>query len=268
MLPLSLVGDLNAAFSAVYGADPPVAEEVRTPGGPAETLAAAPVALVPVGGGRFALIIREANGLLAHSATGAASIAYVERSPPGARAPWRVAGRWPQIAFDGEDGGQGMTLKVRLDLGPRPLVFMDAPTLFTGDSENDVVVIRLDPEKPVPIGRISLQSSDDDVLDSRFDRHRYSGRVVAAKAPALFAVRYEGWRSEAGSDVQHQFRGVVAFGLSQDCLAALGPTPAPEIKPSYTLPDDCRGSMPKPSAPAPPPLGTAARTGQAPAVRG
>jgi hypothetical protein len=239
MPALPPVDDLNAAFSAVYGAAPPVVEEVKVPGGGEETLAAAPVALVPVGGGRFALVIREANGTLAHAAAGAASIAYVERSSAGATAGWRRVGVWRHVAFDGESGGQGMTLTVRRDLGPRPLVFMDAPTMFTGDGEDDVIVIRLDSDKPVPIGRISLQSSNDDLQDDRFARHRYSGHIAPAKAPALFGVRYEGWRAEAGSQVKHPFHGVLAFGLTRGCLAALGPTPAPEIKPSYTVPQDC-----------------------------
>jgi hypothetical protein len=245
MPALPPVSDLNAAFSAVYGSAPPAAEEVEVPGGGKETLAAAPVHLVPVGGGRFALIIREANGMLGHMATGAASIAYVERAPRGATARWRRVGVWEHIAFDGESGGEGMTLKVRQDLGPRPLVFMDAPTMFTGDGEDDVVVVRLDTDKPVPIGRISLQSSIDDSFIS-LARHRYSGRIIHAKPPALFAVRYEGWRATAGSGVKHPFHGAAAFGLSQGCLAALGRTPAPEIKPSYTLPEDCRGLAPRP----------------------
>jgi hypothetical protein len=237
--------DLSAAFSAVYGSTPPAVEEVKVPGGGKETLTATPVDLVRVGGGRFALIIREANGMLGHIATGAASIAYVERAPRGAKARWRRIGVWEHIAFDGESGGEGMTLKVRQDLGPRPLVFMDAPTMFTGNGEDDVVVIRLDTDKPVPIGRISLQSSIDDTFIS-LARHRYSGRIVHAKPPALFAVRYGGWRAAAGSEVRHPFHGVAAFGLSRGCLAALGRTPTPKIKPSYTLPEDCGGLAPKP----------------------
>jgi hypothetical protein len=237
-MPLPLPpDDLNAAFAAVYGVAPPIV--VKSPGDSEETLAAAPVALVPVGGGRFALIVREANGMLSHSAAGAASIAYVERLPGKATAHWRVVGDWRHIALNGESGGQGMTLKVRHDLGPKPLVLMEAPTMFTGDGEDDVIVIRLDADKPVPIGRISLQSSNDDVLDEGFARHRYSGRIVPAKAPALFAVRYEGWRAEMGSEVKHRFHGLVTFGLSRGCLAALERTPASEIKPSYTAPEDC-----------------------------
>jgi hypothetical protein len=244
MPALPPVSDLNTAFSAVYGAAPPIVEDVKVPGGAEETLAARPVALVPVGAGRFALIVRQANGMLAHGAVGAASIAYVERLPAGAKTGWRCVGAWRQIAFNGETGGEGMTLKVRRDLGPRPLVFMDAPTMFTGDGEDDVVVIRLDRDRPVPIGRISLQSSDEDALDSRFARHRYSGRIVPATAPALFAVRYAGWRAEAGSEVKRPFRGSMTFGLSRGCLAALGQAPAPEIKPSYTTPEDCALARP------------------------
>jgi len=239
MLALLPPGDLNAAFAAVYGVAPPIVEDVKVPGGSEETLAVAPIALVPVGGGRFALIIREANGMLSHSAVGAASIAYVQRLPAKAAARWRVVGAWRNIALNGESGGQGMTLKVRYDLGSRPLVFMDGPTMFTGDGEDDVIIIRLDRDKPVPIGRISLQSSNDDALDESFARHRYSGHIVPAKAPALFGVRYEGWRTAAGSEVKHPFHGLVPFGLSRACLAALGPAPAPEIKPSYTAPEDC-----------------------------
>jgi hypothetical protein len=239
MPALPPVSDLNAAFSAVYGEAAPVVEDVKVPGGATETLAASPVALVPVGAGRFALIIREANGALAHGAAGASSIAYVERLAAGAPGAWRRFGFWRHIAFGGESGGQGMSLKVRRDLGRRPLVFMDAPTMFTGDGEDDVVVIRLDPDEPVPLGRISLQSSDDDTLDSSFARHRYSGRVIPAKAPALFAVRYEGWRTMAGSEVKHPFHRILTFGLSRGCLVMLGSPPAPGIKPSYTTPQDC-----------------------------
>ncbi|HZZ69741.1 MAG TPA: hypothetical protein VFE18_16330 [Phenylobacterium sp.] len=235
--PSPTIADLSAAFQAAYSYEAPFIETLKTTAG-SEELAVAPAALTPVGDGRLALVVRETNGMLAHMALGAVSIAYVAR-PPRAGGPWRRIGLWPQIAFNGETGGDDLTLDVRRDLGARPLLFVSAPTLFTGDSEDDAIVIRLDADHPSPIGRVSLQSSDEDAVDQRLPRHSYRGRIVPAKGAGLFAVRYEGWRAAAGSAMKQPFHGTVAYGLRDGCLAALGPLPAPEITVSYSAPADC-----------------------------
>ena len=237
--PSLVVADQNAAFHAVMGGAPPVVETLPLPGGD-EQLAVAPVALTAVGRGRYALIIRETNGRLPHSAVGAASVAYVERAPIRETGlGWRKIGLWPQIALNGDSGGEELKLEVRRDLGARPLLFVSGRTLATGDAANDAIVIRLDPESPTPIGRISLLGSNEDAVGKRFARHSYRGRVVPTKAPDLFAVQYDGWRAAAGSAVKQRFHGTVSYRLRAGCLTATGPLPAPEVKVDYSAPSDC-----------------------------
>ncbi|HZZ33201.1 MAG TPA: hypothetical protein VFE10_14545, partial [Phenylobacterium sp.] len=76
--PSPTVADLNAAFQAAYSFEAPFIETLKTTAG-SEDLAVSPAALTAVGGGRLALIVRETNGMLSHSALGAVSVAYVAR---------------------------------------------------------------------------------------------------------------------------------------------------------------------------------------------
>jgi hypothetical protein len=239
--------DLAAAFAADWGAPPPATHTITIPRDVQLDYAVQPQALVPLGGGRFALLEKETTQGGGHAAAGAASIAYLDRRG-GA---WRKFGDWREIAWNGESGGGNLQVVVRRDLGRRPLVLVTGSHLGQGYLTESAVVIRLDAERPVALGRIPLRA--DNTGSGGPNEYHYAAQVSRGGDGALLSVNYRGWtgpREVGGDRLEHPdptaeipYRKTLRFVLKGGCLAAVGGARVPDVD-FAPQPRDCTASAP------------------------
>lgn len=256
--PWAAVPELNAAFQAAWGAPPPLAGRPGSCCG--SRLVAKPIMLTPLGGGRFALIVKESRKDDAHAAAGAVSVAYLQKR----QGRWRALGNWPEIAWAGQSGGDNLTLEVRRDLGPAPLLFVRG--FYVGQSQlnADATMVRLEANAPVTLGRIPTAGQFPmDGFRSLQPSYRYTSRVGQAKPPAVFAVRYEGVTGPPGRPPNQAFRRTATFIVRDGCLRATRAVALPDAPQPWTMGERCGPSraaeFPRPD--------TSARTGPGPGGR-
>jgi hypothetical protein len=231
--------DLAGAFLAAQGSNVPIVEDVIQPGG-AEPLpmAAVPFALEPLGGGLYALIEADTNGHAAHVYAGAASVYYVARRGQG----WRVVGKWPQIAWGGESGGQGLRLTVRRDLGPTPMLVVSGRHMGQGFGTESAVIVRLDPTAPRVLGRAPLGADDTGAGSDRLPQYSYSARIAAGWANAVTIV-YDGWTAPPSGRPRTPLHRVVTFRVIEGCLRPTGAWQVPDVEWQYTKSTACQDAV-------------------------
>jgi len=237
--------ELNAAFAAVWGAPPPATHSVRLSRETSLDYQVRPVTLVPLGHGRFALVEKETTEFGAHAAAGAASIAYLEKQ----HGRWRRLGNWPEIAWNGESGGDNLRTVVRRDLGRDPVVLATGSYLGQGDLSETAVVVRLGRDKPVALGRIPLGASN--IGSASPDEHDYHAHVSRGHGGAMLEVTYRGWtgprkdsdHEEPDPKFRRTYRQIIRFVLRDGCLAPVGGARPPELD-FGPDPRDCTATAP------------------------
>jgi hypothetical protein len=220
---VSAQSDLDAAFENAWGGPPPavVVPEDKYGSGP---LAAIPVGLESLGQGRFALVVRETNGSSAHAQSGAVTLVYLQKVAHG----WSKIGSWKEIAWGGESGGGNMTITVRRDLGPDPMMLVSGSFMAQGFEDDGAQVVRLTADKPVNLGRVPIEA-DDTGSGSPIATWRYHAQIRPAAGPALFSITYDGWTAPPAKDQPrtpfHQEARVV---MRDGCLAPIEPLKLPD----------------------------------------
>lgn len=223
--------DARAAFAAVWGEPPPTTHAAAMGRNVSTDYVVEPVALVPLGHRRFALIQKESSPAAPHAVAGAVSIAYVQRLRHG----WRRLGAWHEIAWNGESGGGNLRAVVRRDLGPDPVVLVTGSYLGQGDLTESAVVVRLGQKRPVALGRIPLGASN--IGSGNPNEYDYRARVRRGGAGALLSVNYRGWtgpRKEGDTEqpdpkFKRPYRQTIHFVLRRGCLHAADGARTPDV---------------------------------------
>lgn len=220
---------LHDAFVAVWGHDQtPIWKTVTGPGFP-ERLGISPERLEPLGHGRFALITREVNTDAAHGMPGAVTVSYLDHGPQG----WRLIRTWNEVASGGSYGGSDMSIKVRRDLGPDPLLIVGGLMIEVGGfDEDNSQVLKLAKDGVVDLGRVPLEADDSGSGDLNIASYRYQGRIHAGSGKALFAVTYDGWtaprRAPDEDGPRKAFHKEVAVVVRDGCIAPAKPLRLPD----------------------------------------
>ncbi len=205
------------AFRRVYGAAPPV--KIKADG---HDMSAAPAALIPLSATLTALIVKETNAFDAHGAEAATSVVYLRRNAAGVEA----LQRFEHIAWAGENGGAETSYLVRRDLGAAPFILMRGETSAQGERRDDAAIIRLDPDKPKAMGWINLLEDNQD--DGGGTVWSYRGEIVPATAPAVLAVRYQGWTARGEKAPHKPFNRTVAFTVRSGCIVPVRAAKLPD----------------------------------------
>lgn len=237
--------EARAAFAAVWGAPPPATHTAALERNGPTDYEVVPVALVPLGHRRFALIEKESSPTAPHAVAGAVSIAYVRRLRRG----WRGLGDWREIAWNGESGGENLRVIVRRDLARDPVVLVTGSHLGQGDLTESAVVVRLGQKRPVALGRIPLGASNIGSGDP--NEYDYHARVRRGAAGALLSVSYRGWTGprREGDDQEaprfkRPYRQTIRFVLRRGCLHAAGRAHTPDVD-FGVLREDCTATAPR-----------------------
>jgi hypothetical protein len=222
--------EARAAFAAVWGEAPPATHTAALGRNAPTDYDVEPVALVPLGHRRFALVEKESSRTAPHAVAGAVSIAYVQRLRRG----WRRLGDWHEIAWNGESGGDNLRAVVRRDLGRDPIVLVTGSYLGQGDLTQSAVVVRLGQKRPVALGRIPLGASN--IGSGNPNEYDYRARVHRGTGAALLKVTYRGWTGprKDGEDQEaprfkRPYRQTIHFALRRGCLHAVGGARTPDV---------------------------------------
>jgi len=235
--------EARAAFAAVWGEPPPASHAAALGRNVPTDYVVEPVALVPLGHRRFALVEKESSRAAPHAVAGAVSIAYVQRLRHG----WRRLGDWHEIAWNGESGGGNLRAIVRHDLGPDPVVLVTGSHLGQGDLTESAVVVRLGPKRPVALGRIPLGANN--VGSGDADEYDYRAHVIRGSGKAVLNVRYHGWTGVRKGDTEepqarHSYRKTIRFVMRRGCLHAAGGARTPDVDFDVER-RDCTATAPK-----------------------
>jgi hypothetical protein len=238
--------DARAAFAAVWGAPPPTTRAAALGRNVSTDYEVEPVALVPLGHRRFALVEKESSRSAPHAVAGAVSIAYVQRLRHG----WRRLGAWHEIAWNGESGGGNLRVVVRHDLGPDPVVLVTGSHLGQGAFTQSAVVVRLGQKRPVALGRIPLGANN--VGGGLPDEYDYRARVIPSHGKGFVSVTYRGWtgvrKSEDSEEpdpkTKRPYRTTIHFVLRRGCLHAAGGARTPDVDFEVER-QDCTATAPR-----------------------
>jgi hypothetical protein len=237
--------EARAAFAAVWGAPPPATHAAALGRNESTDYVVEPVALVPLGHRRFALVEKESSRAAPHAVAGAVSVAYVRRLRHG----WRRLGAWHEIAWNGESGGGNLRAVVRRDLGPDPVVLVTGSHLGQGDLTESAVVLRLGQKRPVALGRIPLSASNVGSGDEQ--EYDYRAHVARGHGKALLSVDYRGWtgvrKGETEDPEPHTkrtYRKTIHFVLKGGCLHAAGGARTPDVDFEVER-EDCTATAPR-----------------------
>jgi hypothetical protein len=101
-----------------------------------------------------------------------------------------------------------------------------------------MVVVRLARDKPEALGRIPAFASYLDPDAGHLERFSYRSTLTPAPAPAVFDLRYVGWRQSTTYAPRRPFRASVRFSIRNGCLAIEKPVALPGERRS-PAPEDC-----------------------------
>jgi hypothetical protein len=225
--------DLQAAFLAAWGAPSPITRPI---GHCCESgWELSPRALIPLGGGKAALIVKESRERGAHASPGAVAVAYLRRE----NGHWRVLGNWPEVAWAGQSGGDNLTFVVRRDLGRDPILLVNG--FYFGQSQLSAssVLVRLGPEKPTAIGRIPTAGDNTTGHFISVGSYKYASRIVSARAPALAVVHYSGFTGPPGKPARTPFRVEARIVLRDGCAVPTASVSLPDEPWTGSDPEDC-----------------------------
>lgn len=239
--PVVRSADMDRIFEAAWGAPPPVVVTIPPNGWSRAPypLAAVPVGLELVSGARYALIVKEVDGMAAHGASGAVTIVYADKTPRGwspVPGPDRTP-LWRELAWNGENGGARITFQTLREPGRDPLLLMGGDETFQGDRTNEFQVIRLGHDKPVRIGVVPMFEDNADGSESHLVH--YEGHIVPATAPAVLAVRYTGWTAASAKAARRPFQATAQFIIRGGCLVPTEPLKLPGVTWTSTVGADC-----------------------------
>jgi hypothetical protein len=190
---------MDAAFTAAFGAASPVVRNVERPdssgldGNPAERvrLTLRPLRLTALGGGRYALLVAESDRLGAHANPSALAVAYL-REANGA---WRLEHAWPEMAWTGNFGEPAD--------GTRAFTFTATPTVLvssshTGQGETLITdwALAYRPDGPLLLGAFPAKGSLEPGACPVCRLYAYRSTLSPPHgAGGLFSIRYNGWTS-------------------------------------------------------------------------
>jgi hypothetical protein len=206
--------DLDGAFLATFGqraplvrtwqqpiydtSEPPKLVETRS-----VVLDVRPEHLVPLGGGKYALISYETDRSGAHSVSGEIAISYLERTATH----WKLDQLWPELLYSGVSG-QPANVGVEVHrFGGDPLFMARSAWCGMGECSEWIGVIRFSQSRPVAYGDV-LAGATSPVRGSPV--HSFQGNTcqnydvrARIKPPrrsgSLFSIRYDGWTSPPGT---------------------------------------------------------------------
>jgi hypothetical protein len=197
--------DLNSAFLATFGKAAPIErhvdEQIRGAAGPEvyETkFVLAPQFLVPLGGGKYSLIVSETTDstLAGHASSNAVSVAYLSQIG-GA---WAVEHVWLEVGGIGFAGNATSEVK---SFGAEPLYFSTHHWCGFNSCSDLINVLVLQTAGPKVLGKIKggavFPVIFPDAMPTDCDSTDYAVHVgPPSSVSALFGVTYEGWTAPSG----------------------------------------------------------------------
>jgi hypothetical protein len=206
--------DLDEAFLATFGqraplvrtwqqpiydtSEPPKLIETRS-----VVLDVRPEHLVPLAGGKYALISFEIDRGGGHSVGGEIAVSYLERTATH----WKLEQLWPELLYSGA-GGQPANAGVEVHrFGGDPLFMARSAWCGMGECSEWIGVIRLSRRRPVAYGDVlagaTSPTKGSPVHDYQGDTYQnYDVRARIAppsRNGSLFSIRYDGWTSPPGT---------------------------------------------------------------------
>ncbi len=206
--------DLDEAFLATFGQRAPVvrnwwqsihnsSKPSKVVGTQVDVLDVRPEHLVPLGGGKYALISYEFNHDVRHSSGGAITVSYLERTASH----WKLEQLWPELLGSGV-GGQPANAGAEVHrFGGDPLFMARSAWCGMDECSEWIGVIRLSRSRPVvydsvPAGAISPTEGSPVLAYEGNTCQNYNVRariVPPSRNGSLFSIRYDGWTSPPGT---------------------------------------------------------------------
>ncbi|HEX5263201.1 MAG TPA: hypothetical protein VFW13_06725 [Phenylobacterium sp.] len=155
-----------------------------------------PARLVPIGAGRYALVVLETNQLGSHAAPGAIGVAYLRRGGSG----WLLDRAWPEFIWTGNAGRAADSTNV-LTYSGRPMIVASSDYLGQGQHSATAWFIRLGERTPEYLGQAPLSGSlPPDACDA-CRHYDYEGFVQPPRVRGdAFSVAYTGRQQTEGGD--------------------------------------------------------------------
>ena len=185
------------AFLAAWGSASPVTYRAPDADPDDEAMTYTAGTLVPLGGGRFALV-SEGQGGDFHVSTGALAVHYLTLTQTG----FTRTGAWPNI-IDGGTFGAPPQWAVRTDLTPAPALITTAGGTWQGYSCSSSDLIELMPDRPI-LRTASIPVGYDDSGAKEDGAQEMEGALAPDVKGQSFNVRYTGDRA---ATVRYVLRG-------------------------------------------------------------
>jgi len=183
--------ELQAAFHTAFPSPVRHVQEPRNRGLPARRidLSLTPDVLVPIGAGRYGLVVLETDELGAHSDPGAIGVAYLRKTG----SEWSLEWVWPEFAWIGNTGHPADGTQV-LRFMPVPTVALSSQYVGQGQLSTTAWIVRLGARGPALLGSVPLggELEPDNGCDS-CQFYAYKARFApAGHAGDVLSVAYAG----------------------------------------------------------------------------
>ena len=212
--PLFAVGDVDRdtvpagtpeAFWAAFGKSPRN-EAVRAVDGGNYTYV--PLALIPLPGGRTALVSTGASDCTGHACSGLNAVHYLERE--SGKAGYKVAGEWLDVGAAGTMGNPATQWGWTDAIADAPVLYTEGGGVWQGYACAYASLTELTPSGPVEIASIPIHYSNGGAVEKGVKQ--FDGRITAAEKGRSFTVTYTGSRSfseryQRGADGRYTLAG-------------------------------------------------------------
>lgn len=150
-----------------------------------------PLTLIPLPGGKVALVSTGASDCTGHACSGFNSVHYLHRE--GAR--YQVDGEWLAVGASGTLGNPAWRWGWTDAIADAPVLYTEGGGVWQGYACAYASLTHLTPTGPVEIANIPVHYSNSGAAAEETDIVTLTGHIIAAEKDQSFTVRYTGSRT-------------------------------------------------------------------------
>lgn len=167
-----------------------------------------PLTLIPLPGGRVALVSTGASDCDGHACSGVNSVHYLQRDTRAWR--YTAVGEWLDVGASGTFGNPASRWGWSDAIAEAPVLYTEGGGVWQGYACSHASLTELMPAGPVEIASIQISYSDEGAVGT--GSTRLEGRITAAEQGRSFTVTYTGSRAfreryVRGADGRYQVVG-------------------------------------------------------------